>query len=211
MRGVKLNMKWTQAIVRILALLCLASASLTVAHALEIKVLDSNNILKDGPVPIFMSGDVLHGDATRLQKLDDNLKRAVVFLRGPGGEIDEALTMGAEIRLRGYSTNVLSETECLSACAIIWLSGVRRYMSKSSRIGFHGAYRVQNGVACQMAADNAELGSFMTHLGLSVAAIKFLVSGTPTELHYLTLDDAHRLGIPVYEQRGKDVIPPVHR
>ncbi|MGO8594053.1 hypothetical protein ACC796_36695, partial [Rhizobium ruizarguesonis] len=44
-----------------------------------------------------------------------------------------------------FSTMVDADQECFSACGLIWVSGVRRYMSDTSLIGFHAAYREENG------------------------------------------------------------------
>src|SRR5260370_26181045 len=60
-----------------------------------------------------------------------------VFLRGPGGNLLSALQIGEFIRLKGWDTAVFDD--CSSACAAIWLAGIRRMMTPNARIGFHAA------------------------------------------------------------------------
>jgi hypothetical protein len=55
---------------------------------------------------------------------------------------------------------------------------------------------------------NAEIGSFLTHLGLGRDAIRFLTAAPPNGLNRLTPDGARALGIDVYEARGSETITP---
>ncbi|KUL92579.1 hypothetical protein DK26_28330, partial [Bosea sp. WAO] len=55
-------------------------------------------------------------------------------------------------------------------------AGARRYMFKTSRIGFHAAYRTRNGQAQESGMGNAEIGSFLTHLGLRIEAIRYFTA-----------------------------------
>jgi uncharacterized protein YecT (DUF1311 family) len=157
---------------------------------------------------VFMRGPVERGDAERFIEIVDTMPSASIILSGPGGLMSEALEIGAEIRIRSFSTMVLPNEECASACGVIWLSGIRRYMADTSMIGFHAAYIIRNGVPYETGMGNAEVGSFMTHLGYSIEAIRFLTAAPPNGINWLTLDHARALGIDVYENRGFDVITP---
>ncbi len=157
---------------------------------------------------IEIRGDVVPGDLVRFLRALEGIQSASIFLSGDGGDIEEALSVSSEIRLRGFTTNVLPDMTCASACALIWLAGVRRYMSESSRIGFHAAYRIVDGKPVETGMGNADIGSFLTHLGLSRDAIRFISSAAPDEIRWLSLADARRLGIAIYEQRGLQVVPP---
>jgi len=157
---------------------------------------------------VLMRGPIERGDAERFIQIVDDMPSASIVLSGPGGLMSEALEIGAEIRLRSFSTMVLPDEECASACGVIWLSGVRRYMAETSMIGFHAAYVIRNGVPYETGMGNAEIGSFMTHLGYNIEAIRFLTAAPPNGINWLTLDHARALGIDVYENRGLDVITP---
>ena len=55
-------------------------------------------------------------------------------------DFKEALSIGSEIRLRGFTTFVAGgKMQCYSACALIWIAGVRRYMMPDASIGVHAA------------------------------------------------------------------------
>lgn len=160
---------------------------------------------------VLVSGAIELGDADRFYDAVKHLQSAGVILSGPGGAVSDALQIGAAIQMRGFTTMVLPGAECASACGIIWLSGVRRYMSDDSFIGFHAAYFVQDGVPLETGMGNAEIGSFLTHLGYGTEAIRFLTAAPPNGLNRLTPARARALGIEVYENRGVEIITPEQR
>jgi hypothetical protein len=137
----------------------------TVAQAAEMEKIDLPEI--DVPL-ISLRGPIERGDGDKFSNLASGLPRASVILRSPGRLLKEALQIGATIRMSGFSTMVAADQECFSACGLIWVSGVRRYMSDSSLIGFHAAYREENGEYRESGVANAEIGSYLTHLGLRI-------------------------------------------
>ena len=94
---------------------------------------------------VSIKGEVTVGDSDRFSDLVRERDRITVILQSPGGLVKEALQIGAEIRIRNFATMVAPDGECFSACGLIWVSGARRYMSPDSKIGFHAAYREENG------------------------------------------------------------------
>jgi uncharacterized protein YecT (DUF1311 family) len=157
---------------------------------------------------IGIKGDIEDGDSQRFSGIISGLDKATVVLESPGGLVKEALQIGASIRLGNLSTMVAADRECFSACGLIWLSGARRYMSQSSKIGFHAAFRDEGGVARESGMANAEIGSFLTHLGLRIEAIRFFTAAGPNEVLLLTPERARALGIDVYELEGRNVRTP---
>lgn len=159
---------------------------------------------------ILVSGAIETGDANRFYDTVANIERGSVFLQSPGGLVDEALSIGAEIHLRKFSTYVLPETACYSACALIWLSGHKRYTSKASTIGVHAAfYKGSDGTRNVSGAGNAELGAYLATIGLRREAIRFITTAEPGEgFLYLTPAIARKLGIEIFEQTGTDTIKP---
>jgi hypothetical protein len=165
--------------------------------------------LPGGDVSIVsVKGQITSGDADEFYDAVSQLKRATVLLEGPGGLVSEALRIGAKIRIRGFATMVAPDAGCYSACGIIWVSGARRYMSPTSRIGFHAAFKEERGEYLESGVANAEIGSFLTHLGLRIEAIRFFTIAGPNEYLLLTPARARALGIDVYEQYGTQVITP---
>src|SRR5262249_11390281 len=101
--------------------------------------------------------------------------------------------ISAQIRTKGFATTVLDE--CVSACALVWLSGVRRYLNSNARVGFHAAYVMKNGVPIETGMGNAEVGAFLAHLVLSREAIQFVTAAPPEGIRWLSYADANRLFI----------------
>lgn len=157
---------------------------------------------------IMLKGEIVAGDAGKFDTIAANTDRASVVLESPGGLMSEALQIGAQIKQSGYATMVLPLAECYSACGLVWISGAHRYMSQSSIIGFHAAYKNENGQNLESGVANAEIGSFLTHMGLRIEAIRFLTTAAPNEISRLTLDRARSLGIEVYEQDGLKTTTP---
>ena len=73
---------------------------------------------------VFVKGEFRKGDGADFELKAGTLRKALILLSSPGGSIAEALRIGAVIRTQGLATMVVDE--CASACALIWLSGIRR-------------------------------------------------------------------------------------
>jgi len=185
--------------------LCIALAAALLGScttsAAEITVIDGI----PGRVPtVLIREEFRKGDGSEFEEKAGKLSQALVVLSSPGGSVAEALQIGAIIRTQGLATMVADE--CASACALVWLSGVRRYYNPGVRIGFHAAYVRRNGKPVETGMGKAEIGSFLTHLGLSIEAIRFFTAAPPNGVRWLSLDDAKRLGIAVIE--GQSIVAP---
>ena len=157
---------------------------------------------------VRVKGEIVEGDGNKFYEAVDGIDRATVVLDGPGGIIKEALQIGSKIRLRNYATMVADNAECYSACGLIWVSGARRYMSASSQIGFHAANRAEKGEYQESGVANAEVGSFLTLLGLRIEAIRFFTTAGPSEILLLTPERARALGIDIFELSRGDLVTP---
>ena len=116
----------------------------------------------------------------------EDTSSAIVFLESPEGLVETGISMAAEITIRGYTALVLDGSGCHSICAIMWIAGVRRYMSADAAISVHAAYRMRNqangGVeTCESGMANAEIGAFLNEIGLSADAIRNLPSRVPVK------------------------------
>src|SRR5262245_40863179 len=105
----------------------LGCCGLAQSHAAEIRA--SNDRL----CAFKLEGEITFGDHDRLanvidhSRLDPLDERTVTLcLRSPGGAYTEALKISELIYMRGISTIVVSGSECFSACALIFMSGVLR-------------------------------------------------------------------------------------
>lgn len=165
------------------------------AHSADISAIEdpSSNVLM-----VLINGEIVEGDAAKFTSTIGSSDRVIVALQSPGGLVNEAIQIGANIRQRGFSTTALADTECMSACALIWVAGARRYMDENSTIGVHAAYRIDGDSYQESGMANAEIGSYLTHLGLRIEAIRFFTAAPPDQISVLTPLAAMQLGIEVY-------------
>lgn len=172
------------------------------AFAADIEVIDMGEVNL-----ITITGEIVHGDSQRFLELVQSSNGAAVELAGPGGLVSEALTIGREIRRRKIAT-MLPGTECYSACGLIWIAGDRRYITPTAKLGLHAAFRKVDGQYEESGVANAEIGSYLTQLGLRIEAIRFFTSARPDGFLLLTPERARALGIDVYERKGGKTISP---
>jgi hypothetical protein len=151
------------------------------------------DIRVNGPV-VTIDGDIAAGDFENFQEKTASLEKAEVILKGAGGLIFEAIAIGERIMEKGYSTYV--EESCTSSCGFIWLAGSPRTKLATANVGFHRPYSSDTWTTPTWVVNAVE--AYMQALGLNKATIEFTLSVTePTEVIYLTENDATRLGLAV--------------
>src|SRR5690606_26342187 len=111
------------------------------------------------------------------------------------------------------TTVVSPESTCYSICAVIWVSGYKRVMGSTSKIGVHAAYRDRvedDGTArsYESGVANADIGSFLTRVGLSREAIRYFTTAGPNEVLPITPTIAQRLDIDTAVLDGDRFITP---
>ncbi len=144
---------------------------------------------------ITVTGEFTENDGETFSRLSQRIGRAIVAFDSPGGALIAGLQMGQIIRLRHFVTFVPADTMCASACAIAWLAGSPRAMQPGSRIGFHAAFdRDTHEVT---GVGNALVGAYLSRLGLSDAAVIYVEQADPDDVTWLTVADAHRIGLEV--------------
>ena len=169
---------------RILATVLLTSATLpTQAASIDVK----DNVIQ-------ISGIIRLNDILALEVETDGLdKPMVVRLDSNGGSFLPAIRIGEMIRQKGWSTHV--ERRCLSACAVIWLSGSQKSMSTAAQIGFHQVYNRETGLV--EAQPMNFLRSYLARLGYTKEMIEFATQAGPADMSYFTGSDSQRLGVQV--------------
>lgn len=167
----------------------LAVSTALSANAASIKYEGNQN----GVNAISITGQIDHGDADRFDEVAATVSGpAVVLLRSPGGLVVDGLNIGITIRNKGYSTLVPADAVCASVCGLIWLAGSSRFLSESSKIGFHAAYREGGQESGQ---GNALMGAYLAKLGLSYRAVAYVTEAGPEDMHWLDPNDAASVGI----------------
>lgn len=149
--------------------------------------------LSSGNVAINIRGDIALGDDVRFRKLSLQNPKAIVRLNSNGGVLVPALEIGQIIRIASYDTAVLETETCVSACALIWMAGKRRFLGGA--IGFHAAYRDDSGGARESGVANALVGNYLTLLGFSSRAILFATAAPPDKILWLTPANKDAAGI----------------
>lgn len=147
---------------------------------------------------ISIEGDIGPGDVERFRQISLRYPKAVVELSSDGGAVMPAIEIGRTLRIAGYGTYVPQGSVCASACALIWLAGTPRLLV--GQVGFHAAYRDNDGKPEESGAANALVGNYLTLLGLPAKAILFATTAPPDRVLWLT--NANR------EQTGIDFISP---
>lgn len=208
-------MRLRHLLARVIFLLLLSAGAMPSAiKAAEIELFDG---FEPGQKVILIRGPIEPGDDSRFYELAKQADRAIVFLELPGGAVDTGLSIGSEIAIKGFTTLVLDGDGCHSICAVIWVSGTRRYMSPNANISVHAAYRLAANAdgepgAAESGVANANIGAYLNELGLSRVAIEYFTVARPDEpLLPITPEIAQLLDIDVYLQDGEQVIAPSER
>jgi len=176
--------------------------------------------VEDGYHFLFLQGSIEAGDADRFRQLAASHSGATVVLESPGGSTIDAIEIGEAIRLKGFSTLVMNGSECSSACALIWLAGSPRVLTRSARVGLHATYIDRAGEKLESGVGNALVGRYLTLLNLPMKAIIFATQAPPDALNYLDASKTQISGIDVqivddYEfddsisEAAQDVPPPI--
>jgi hypothetical protein len=172
----------------------LAGASTAfIAKAADITVLPAKKA-GDDPI-IVIAGSIAAGDDVRFRDIAAKYSRAVVALDSPGGMILPAMDIGRTIKLRGYSTAVVADDRCVSACALIWVAGSRRMMFEGAQVGFHASYLDNDGTKLETGVGNALVGHYLSQLGFSQTAVIFATLAPPDKVFWLNAESAPQSGI----------------
>jgi hypothetical protein len=158
----------------------------------------------DGTPVITLDGQMEFSDLAAFRSMAERYPRAIVAFRSNGGELRAGLGIGTIIREKGFRTFVPSESRCASACALAWLGGSPRMVASRAQIGFHAAYRLEDGRASETGAGNALVGAYLNRLSLSDRAVVFITQAPPASLNWLTPARAVDLGIEV-ETASRDL------
>ncbi|MBF9058755.1 hypothetical protein HKCCSP123_06120 [Rhodobacterales bacterium HKCCSP123] len=105
-------------------------------------------LLLPGSRTLAILGELEMADVSEFER---QLQRGVdeVILSSDGGSLNAAWELGALIADNGLRTILTDETDCASACAILFLHGSERYMSPTARLGVHLPFFSESGANFQ--------------------------------------------------------------
>lgn len=145
---------------------------------------------------IRISGEILSADVQKFKAVVAKSENAVVYLDSPGGDLEAAVRIGRLIHALGYFTAV-DETQCASACALIWLAGQFKFLTANAKVGFHlPAYHGQT-TAGNEASLFVLVGGYLVQLGFSESVIARITSTPSNRIEWLTRSNAKTFGISI--------------
>ncbi|MGO7018611.1 PAN domain-containing protein [Rhizobium leguminosarum] len=153
--------------------------------------------LKDNISIISVTGEFTEGDDTRFKNLAITADSAVVVFDSIGGLIQVGMEIGRTISIKGFSTAVSNNQMCASSCGLAWLAGRHRFLTPTSKVGFHAAFTEAGGQQDVSSAGNALVGSYLQQLNLNPNIIVYVTDTSPQSMKWLTAEDAKRIGLDI--------------
>ena len=90
-----------------------------------------------GTKTLLMMGETQAEDVQILRaNIEDNDINALI-LKGPGGSLKAGYALANIVLENKLTITIPKDTDCASACSLIFVSGENRVMEKGSRLGFH--------------------------------------------------------------------------
>ena len=142
---------------------------------------------------IFITGDINYSDFYNFEAATKPVYQPMtVHLDSRGGSILDGIGIGRVIRREGWVT--YSEKYCNSACALIWMSGVKRFKAEGALIGFHRARISVEDKSPSAFGDRAE-ADYLKGMGYNQQVIDFALKAPPSGMNYLTVAGARKIGL----------------
>jgi hypothetical protein len=157
------------------------------------------------PAVITVSGQFSRGDNIRFFDAIEKIRSATIYLNSPGGDTSAGVGIGEIIHERNFRTAVINYGKCISACAIAWLGGTKRYVGDSAVLAFHHPTFPKDIVldeATSVRSMERTLGIINSYVVSTLALSKdtaeyvtVMVATNPNSLNYLTPEDGEKYGI----------------
>jgi hypothetical protein len=141
-------------------------------------------------------------------KVFDNLIKkndvhvGAVMLDSPGGALMSGLAIGVTIHDASFSTLVPEDGRCVSVCAAMWLAGAKRYITSTSKVGFHQAYLKDprtGRIYLDPKANAFVRAVYVKKFGISLPAADFFTSASPERVNWMNHDLAKGFDLEVIE------------
>jgi hypothetical protein len=179
--------------IQALAYILFAVWSAGAGHAANI-ILDRTTF--STPV-IVIDGDFNFNDDKTFNNLAISVDQALIVFNSQGGLAGVGISIGRTIAIKGFSTLVLPNSMCASACALAWLAGHPRSLFPTSKVGFHAIYTTDNGSHNVSSAGNAVVGSYLHELGMTDREIIYITETQPDSMAWLSQEAANAIGLEV--------------
>lgn len=114
----------------------------------------------------------------------------VLYLHSPGGDVDIALKLAAEVRQRGLSTVIPDGYACYSACSFLFFAG-REHVAH----GKLGVHRVASKGMRDQDVYDGDVRAALASYGCPKGVIKAMVSTPSSDLHVFSAHEITALAI----------------
>ena len=162
--------------------------------AYEIRVLP-------GGTDVEFYGGLRAGSARELERILDAVPQAkVLHINSVGGRLHEAGRMARLVRQRGLTT--YTSDECLSAAALVFISGKERVVEARAKIGFH-AGRLPGSTFEQRQQMNADMRDAMRVSGVSEEFINRVLATPHEQMWYPSVEEMYRARVITSQSFGE--------
>ncbi|MGR3367059.1 MAG: hypothetical protein ACU0CC_13855 [Sagittula sp.] len=163
---------------------------------------------------VLIEGQIEPGLTDRLRSLieTEGVDGGVIYLNSPGGTLGEALRLGRYIREQGYDTALggsdgiprhtdgkpiflgsegPSPGRCESACAYVFMGGVRRFLSERDKLGLHQFFAPGQQIGGEVAQKfSGDLVAYMVEMGVDARIFTLASAQDSTGMYYVTQPQA---------------------
>ncbi len=141
---------------------------------------------------LSLTGQIAPGDAIRLE---EHLQTAGavtdVRLNSPGGSVQDALSIGRQLRALEATTLMEATDVCLSACPYILASGVTRRVDDDAQVGVHQHFFGANtALPAFVAVESIQQGQgevmeYLNDMGVDPLIMRHALKTPPDEIYIL--------------------------
>lgn len=121
-----------------------------------------------GTKTLLVLGETRTSDVDEFSRYVTDDKIDSIILNGPGGNLEAGYAIADIVLEQELRTTVPANTDCASACSLIFSAGKFRKMEEGSRLGFHLPFVVLSEAEvsnyCKALTDNGQSTSFETAL-----------------------------------------------
>jgi len=156
-------------------------------------------------------GPIVKGDAARLEQALASVppgKRLVALaLDSPGGSVVEGEQLAHLIRAHMLPVVIPSNTQCVSACFLLFAASTRRLAAADALVGVHSANEDGRETDTSLAVTTL-MARVAGEMGIPPAIIGKMVETTPGRVTWLTHEDLTSMDVVVYDS---DVVTALHQ
>jgi len=149
---------------------------------------------------VYLENDLSEGDWYKFAKrLRKNPEVAGVLLRSNGGAADDGLAIAKHIFEHGLSTMVTGT--CHSVCAVMFLAGRDRFLTRGANLTVHSAYRQLGDWVVEDDIGNGTVAWFIGHMGYPLPLARLWVSTPSDKVAPITfeMNEKLKLGFTILE------------